>query len=583
MRRGAFALLIAMLIGIGILAGCSGSSGSAGPAGAAGSTGATGPAGPTMPVIQSLAVAGAPAIPGNTITAQVVAQSAQGLPLTYSWTVSGITGTGWSVTTGTTTTADTVAITASTGYGATARASVVVSDGTYSAVGTIALSTIGDTAPVINSLSVYPPSIVTTANLVASAFDQNSGDTLAYVWSVGGLRVGDTSSSATWTSPGIPGYYNVSLTVSDGTYSVSGNSFTSLNVGSRSPWPKFRRDAQGTGVSPMVSESTGVHVWSFNTSTILASSPAIGFDGAIYITADDGNLYAIDATGSIRWAYVTGDAGMRSSPAIGSDGTVYIGSASGLHAVGANAISKWTYTSATGPDLALSAPALAADGTVYIGSNDGNLYAINSDGTEKWKYDIGVGTVASPAVGADGTIYFGSAAVASYVFAITPAGGMKWMYYIDTGAAIDSSPAVGADGTVYAGASDGIVYAINNNGTARWTYSTGGEIHSSPAIGSDGTIYIGSDDGNLYAINCDGTFKWSVSTFNAFGIRSSPAVDAAGNVFVGDDEGNLYAFDRNGNLLWSYTADAAVRSSPAIGSDGTIYVGSDDGYVYAIN
>jgi outer membrane protein assembly factor BamB len=59
-----------------------------------------------------------------------------------------------------------------------------------------------------------------------------------------------------------------------------------------------------------------------------------------------------------------------------------------------------------------SSPAISADGTVYIGSsNDRHLYAINSDGTLKWKFTTGAiqSIDSSPAIAADGTIYLGSA------------------------------------------------------------------------------------------------------------------------------------------------------------------------------
>ncbi len=46
-------------------------------------------------------------------------------------------------------------------------------------------------------------------------------------------------------------------------------------------------------------------------------------------------------------------------------------------------------------------------------------------------------------------------------------------------------------------------------GTLKWSYATGGGIYSSPAVGPDGTIYVGSRDFSLYAINPDGTLKWS--------------------------------------------------------------------------
>ena len=54
-----------------------------------------------------------------------------------------------------------------------------------------------------------------------------------------------------------------------------------------------------------------------------------------------------------------------------------------------------------------SSPAIGSDGTIYIGSNDDNLYAVNPDGTEKWRYVVpGRRPVrASPAIASDGTIY----------------------------------------------------------------------------------------------------------------------------------------------------------------------------------
>ncbi|MGB3478299.1 MAG: Ig-like domain-containing protein, partial [bacterium] len=55
-----------------------------------------------------------------------------------------------------------------------------------------------------------------------------------------------------------------------------------------------------------------------------------------------------------------------------------------------------------------SSPAIGTDGTIYIGSDDNALYAINPDGTTKWRYSTGNYVFSSPAIGADGTIYVGS-------------------------------------------------------------------------------------------------------------------------------------------------------------------------------
>jgi outer membrane protein assembly factor BamB len=50
-----------------------------------------------------------------------------------------------------------------------------------------------------------------------------------------------------------------------------------------------------------------------------------------------------------------------------------------------------------------------ANGTIYVGSDDHSLYALNSDGSEKWSFLTGkVLAFCSPTVAKDGTIYVGS-------------------------------------------------------------------------------------------------------------------------------------------------------------------------------
>jgi hypothetical protein len=95
----------------------------------------------------------------------------------------------------------------------------------------------------------------------------------------------------------------------------------------------------------------------------------------------------------------------------------------------------------------------------------------------------------------------------------------------------------------------------------------------------DGTIYIGSSDTYLYAINPDGTLKWSYQTGNE--IRSSPAIGADGTIYVGSFDNYLYAIKPYGSLKWKSLTNGSVYCSPVIGTDGTLYIGSNDGYLYA--
>jgi outer membrane protein assembly factor BamB len=49
-------------------------------------------------------------------------------------------------------------------------------------------------------------------------------------------------------------------------------------------------------------------------------------------------------------------------------------------------LTKWRF--ATGFQIA-SSPAIGQDGTVYLGSRDGYAYAVNQNGTLKWRYQTG--------------------------------------------------------------------------------------------------------------------------------------------------------------------------------------------------
>ena len=250
-----------------------------------------------------------------------------------------------------------------------------------------------------------------------------------------------------------------------------------------------------------------------------------------------------------------------------------------------------------------SSPVIGPDGTIYVlaGSFCGplgvtpceRLWAINPNGTLKWKGKIEGTTRSSPAIGSDGTIYFGGGSDYNF-YAINPNGRVKWKFR--TEGRIDSSPAIGSDGTIYFGSREGYLYAINPNGTLKWKIGTGGQVSTSPAIGSDGTIYFRSSDGYLYAINPNGTLKWKIG-IGGIG-SSSPAIGSDGTIYVvnvvnlvrGND---LCAINPNGTLKWKLGIGNIGSSSPAIGSDGTIYIGlgyyfsqislEPSGYLCAIN
>ena len=259
-----------------------------------------------------------------------------------------------------------------------------------------------------------------------------------------------------------------------------------------------------------------------------------------------------------------------SGPAIAADGTVYVGGDDGkLYAINANGTTKWKALSAIWIG---AAPAIGTDGTIYVGCWDKKLYAVNPDGTTKWEFATGA-PLWCPAIGADGTIYIGDS---TRLYAINPDGTKKWEC-----PAVVPSPAIGPDGTIYGGGEDKKLYAVNPDGTKKWEFQTGNVIEASPAIGADGTIYVGSDDSKFYAINPDGTKKWEFLSGGWF--DSSAAIASDGTVYVGGDDKKFYAFAPDGTKKWEFLTGDRIASSPAIGANGTVYFGSYDQKLYALS
>ncbi|MFC1848369.1 PQQ-binding-like beta-propeller repeat protein [Chloroflexota bacterium] len=291
--------------------------------------------------------------------------------------------------------------------------------------------------------------------------------------------------------------------------------------------------------------------------------------------------YAGPSSPGLRWTYRTDGTIRASSPAVAADGTVYIGCEDyALYAVNADGTLKWRYYTEWAVD---SSPSIDIDGTIYAVSTDGKLYALNADGTLKWEYGTsGVAAFSSPTIGSDGTIYFGSSDATLH--AVNPDGTAKWTYETDSWVS-SLSPAIDASGIVYFSSNDNYIYAIRPDGALNWRYYAGGGARpsSSPVIAPDGTIYVGGGGfpQSLLAINRDGTLKWACSTDGY--IMGAPALGHDGTIYVTSSDGRLYAVHPDSGLKWTYSTGKFWESSPLIDVSGTVHILTWDGKLQAIN
>ena len=160
-------------------------------------------------------------------------------------------------------------------------------------------------------------------------------------------------------------------------------------------------------------------------------------------------LYGINPDGSERWHWTA----IVAPASVGPDGTIYACSQKTVCAFNPDGTQKWTrFIGGT----ASSSPAIAADGTLYVAGNVSSPYdpkltkiwALRPDGSVKWSYRVGALVDGGLAIGGDGTVYFG--ARDGNLRALNSNGTQKWAC-ATPGMQPHGSPSLDGSGTVYIG------------------------------------------------------------------------------------------------------------------------------------
>ncbi len=265
----------------------------------------------------------------------------------------------------------------------------------------------------------------------------------------------------------------------------------------------------------------------------------------------------------------------------------------------------------------VQSPAVGSDGTIYIGTGmtdtslqSNGVYAINPDGTQKWKLTLGKSVHSSIALDQQENLYFivGDAndpdSMNAALYSLDSLGRLRWTFdSIGWMAPIPNTgftPAIAADGTIYANGRYSL-FAVKPDGTMKWKYDfplidnvfssgerhTAGSHRSAPTIAADGTVYVntergghdptGNVDGGVYALGTEGNLKWR--TYDVGG-TAAPVIDKDGTIYsaVGgygpSDTAKLLAIHPDGTPKWSVLTELWIEASPSIGADGTLYAGT---------
>ncbi|MCU4973131.1 PQQ-like beta-propeller repeat protein [Halobacteria archaeon AArc-m2/3/4] len=199
-----------------------------------------------------------------------------------------------------------------------------------------------------------------------------------------------------------------------------------------------------------------------------------------------------------------------------------------------------------------------------------------------WSHDVG-GTIDTVAHGTVfGREHFDDEDGDGGVFGLdVETGNQKWTYGQSGGYTMFTSFTV-ADalyfgfGTDAIGDGSGELYALEFDGTERWTRDVG-SVYGRPIVdGDEDVVYAGSDDGVVRAFDTnDGTIRWRTDDLTGDHPAELTVVGVTDAVLVAT--GQLVALDpADGSVLWRYgDPDDRIRDATVV--DGVAYLTDRDG------
>lgn len=239
--------------------------------------------------------------------------------------------------------------------------------------------------------------------------------------------------------------------------------------------------------------------------------------------------------------------------------------------------------------LVWATPVIDRSGNLYFGSANKKFYSLDPQGKERWSYTL--------SDRADSLVDSAAALFPSHSLVIVPGGdGFLHALEQDTGKArwtfgahhssdethqagtivnsFEGNVQIGPNQVIYAGSDNGYLYAVNPDGSEKWSLKTGMMIWSSPVFNRDHKwMAFGSLDGRLYVTHPE-TGEVLAKLKAGGDIKSSPTIDEENYLYFGTSNGKMISAevtsDKSGMHLkerWNYEVDGEIYSSPAITQD----------------
>jgi outer membrane protein assembly factor BamB len=310
-------------------------------------------------------------------------------------------------------------------------------------------------------------------------------------------------------------------------------------------------------------------------------------DGTVYVGANDGKLWAINAeTGKTLWVVDTG-AEILAQPLVVKDKVIVANGLGLVQAYSLKGEKLWTFSAG---DAVYSSP-VEVDGRIAFGCNDGKLYILDAaQGTVIATNEDATYAIESKPFVHNGRVHYG--AWDQYIRCVDATDGALVWKQLGEGSRTKESPGVRR---YYSPADDGPIVVGNKLFIADRDYmltivnaDTGERIDAKSGVAATGLsedgsfIYLRRTNGNLEKIDSNGNVIWSTPC--KMGYIPAEPTEKNGVVYVASGLGLVSALSStDGKILWQYQASPQLYVMSSVVSDGKrAYVTSFDGMLTAI-
>jgi WD40 repeat protein len=348
-------------------------------------------------------------------------------------------------------------------------------------------------------------------------------------------------------------------------------------------------DAQSTGRSKYPGPISGSVVWSIDTVS-LNCGISLGEDESIYFSpnseASKSGLYKVSNDGEVEWFYDTGNTiSNMTTPMITSDGTIIACNGFGgtVFAINPNGTLKWKYE--IGEWIQQRGINIGKDGTIYVIDIYRTLHAISLNGKLLWTLsleDLGSYVTQGTSFSPDGKTLYTRGQFNALIAVDVNTKSIKWTFgdRKDSGLA---TPIVNTDGNIFflgipleSDGENSSLTALNSDGEVQWRYFFGGSkgvvSYYAPTIDKQGNIFFAYD--SLYALNYLGELKWKQQIpCKCIGTLTCDVNDIVYiPVIPGSKMGQVIGYDTEGNLIWeSDIMSGTPGESMALGVDYLVF------------